>query len=77
MKRIKAAVASSAETVLDAHVHLTREVRFAMDALSTGEPRRVFLDVPLRAVVALDHKNFAPDAHTGRSLLDGIHGVGW
>ncbi|MGF7135303.1 hypothetical protein P3T40_006811 [Paraburkholderia sp. EB58] len=76
MQRIKAAVGASADPVPDLHVFHRREVR-AVNALCAGVQRRLFLDVPLRAIVALSHKNFAPDAHSWRALLDGVHGVGW
>ncbi|MCI0152215.1 hypothetical protein KNO81_41135 [Paraburkholderia sediminicola] len=76
MRRIRAAVATSADPVLDLHIFHRREV-WAVETLCTGTPHRLFLDVPLRAIVALDHKNFAPAAHSWRTLLDGVHGVGW
>lgn len=78
MQRIRAAVGASADPdpVLDLHVFHRREVH-AVDALCAGAQRRLFLDVPLRAIVAPDHKNFVPDAHAWRTLLDGVHGVGW
>jgi hypothetical protein len=77
MQRIKATVALSRNPILDLSVSLARDVSSAIDPLCIGETRRVFLDVPLDAIIALGHKNFAPAARTWRSLLEGLHGVGW
>ncbi|GAB6847576.1 hypothetical protein [Paraburkholderia kururiensis] len=75
--RIKSAVASSREPALDLEVALSRDIRAAIEALAEKAVQPIFLDVPLTAVVALGHKNFAPEARTWRVLLQGVHGVGW
>jgi hypothetical protein len=61
MQRIKTAVALSRNPVLDLDVSLARDVSSAIDPLCVDEPRRVFLDVPLDAIVALGHKKSAID----------------
>ncbi len=77
LRRIKAAVAGSHHPVLDLPVGVTRDVLLDIDGICIGEPRRQFLDVPLAAIVALDHKHFAQEAGSWRTLLDGLHGTGW
>lgn len=48
-----------------------------IEAMRRGEFRRLYLGVPVDAIVALDHRNFARGATTWRNLLAGIHGIGW
>ncbi|MBB5510642.1 hypothetical protein [Paraburkholderia atlantica] len=76
MKQIKTA-AQHAGAILDADVGLANRNVPITSALRQPGGRTMFLDVPLGAVVALGHRNFAPAATTWRSLLAGLNGKTW
>ncbi len=74
---IRAALPAAPAAIVDRPVAEKREIFAATEGLALRAFRTAYLDVPLVKLVALGHKNFAKDAKTWRSLLDGIHGVGW
>ncbi|SIT34852.1 conserved hypothetical protein [Paraburkholderia ribeironis] len=76
MKQIKTA-SQRAGALLDADVGLANLNVPVTSALRQPGGRTMFLDVPVRAVVALGHRNFARTATTWRSLLAGLHGKTW
>lgn len=77
LARIRAAVAQSACAVLDQPVWKRTELGPLLDLLTVeGPTQRVYLDVPIAAVVALTHRNFS-SAVTWRGMLQDLHGFGW
>lgn len=77
MRKIKLAAAGAGAT-LDLEVSATaRTVPITGALRQPGRRRTLFLDVPVRAIVSLGHKIFAPSAHTWRALLAGLHGKTW
>lgn len=63
--------------IVDRPVVRDSEICAATFGLRRTPCRTLYADVPLGAIVALFHKNFAPKAHTWRELLGGLHGRGW
>lgn len=57
-------------------IGLSRYAAFGREA-SAPASRTLYLDVPVRNIVGLFHRSFAPDARTWRELLAGLHGDGW
>lgn len=77
LARIRAAVAQSACAVLDQPVWKRTELGPLLDLLTVeGPTQRVYLDVPIAAVVALTHRNFS-SAVAWRGMLHDLHGFGW
>ena len=77
LARIRAAVSESSCTVLDQSVWKRTELGPVLDLLSTeGSTQRVYIDVPIAAVVGLTHRNFSK-AMTWRGMLQDLHGFGW
>ncbi|WP_407973281.1 hypothetical protein ACJ51O_36090 (plasmid) [Burkholderia pyrrocinia] len=74
---IRATLPAAPAAIVDRPVAEKREIFAATEGLALPAFRTAYLDVPLVKLVALGHKNFTKDAKTWRSLLDGIHGVGW
>ncbi|TFE37620.1 hypothetical protein E2553_40095 [Paraburkholderia dipogonis] len=77
MRRIKATVRQSSAAMLDLTVGVDNYSIPISSALRQPGSREYFMDVPLRAVIALGHKNFAKTAGTWRALLAGLHGTTW
>ncbi|MDO3615291.1 hypothetical protein Q3O97_05480 [Ralstonia pseudosolanacearum] len=77
LARIRAAVSPSTCPVLDQPVWKRTELGNVLDLLTTeGSTRRIYLDVPIAAVVGLTHRNFS-SALTWRGMLADLHGFGW
>ncbi|MCO5396796.1 hypothetical protein [Ralstonia soli] len=74
LARIRAAVSESECPVLDQAVWKRTELGPFLDLLTTTE--RVYVDVPIAAVVGLTHRNFSK-ALTWRGMLQDLHGFGW
>ncbi|MEB2558743.1 hypothetical protein [Burkholderia cenocepacia] len=84
---IRAALVDAPASLLDRPVALDRDLiastfglsRYAafMNKESASSARTLYLDVPVRNIVGLFHRSFAPDARTWRELLAGLHGDGW
>lgn len=74
---VRAALSAAPAVIVDRSVAHQREIFAATAGLALPHYRTAYLDVPLTKIFALGHKNFADEAKTWRSLLNGIHGVGW
>lgn len=74
---IRAALSAAPAAIIDRPVAVHRDIYAATVGLALPASRTAYLDVPLTSIVGLIHKHFAPNATTWRSLLKGIHGVGW
>ncbi|GAB7534273.1 hypothetical protein [Burkholderia sp. 3C] len=74
---IRNALSAAPAVIVDRPVAHQCEIFAATSGLALPLYRRAYLDVPLVKIFALSHKSFAEKAKTWRSLLDGIHGIGW
>ncbi|KVP28920.1 hypothetical protein [Burkholderia ubonensis] len=84
---IRAALDRASASLLDRPVALDRDLIASTFGLSryaafrnegsASASRTLYLDVPVRNIVGLFHRSFAPDARTWRELLAGLHGNGW
>ncbi|KVN19061.1 MULTISPECIES: hypothetical protein [unclassified Burkholderia] len=84
---IRAELARAPVPLIDRPVALSQELsastiglsRYAAFGREDSAPasRTLYLDVPVRNIVGLFHRSFAPDARTWRELLAGLHGDGW
>ena len=84
---IRAGLAHAPASLIDRPVALDRDLIASTFGLSRYAAFRkegsasasctLYLDVPVRSIVGLFHRSFAPDAHTWRELLGGLHGKGW
>ncbi|WP_248071665.1 hypothetical protein [Ralstonia pseudosolanacearum] len=76
LARIRAEVSQSTCPVLDQPVWKRTELGSVLDLLTTGPSQRVYLDVPIAAVVSLTHRNFSASL-TWRGMLQDLHGFDW
>ncbi|WP_420213444.1 hypothetical protein ACN8ZM_40235 (plasmid) [Burkholderia aenigmatica] len=84
---IRAALVDASTSLIDRPVELDRDLIASTFGLSwyaatrnegrAQATRTLYLDVPVRSIVGLFHRSFAPDARTWRELLAGLHGKGW
>ncbi|CAG9264495.1 conserved hypothetical protein [Burkholderia diffusa] len=76
---IRAALVHAPASLVDRPVELRRDLIASTFGLSryAASSRTLYLDVPVRSIVGIIHRNFAPDARTWRELLARLHGNGW
>ncbi|OXJ22509.1 hypothetical protein CFB82_40465 [Burkholderia sp. HI2714] len=84
---IRAGLVDAPASLIDRPVALDRDLiastfglsRYAAFRKEARAPayRTLYLDVPVRSIVGLFHRSFAPDARTWRELLADLHGNGW
>jgi hypothetical protein len=73
---VREKVAQSSCPLLDRAVWKRTDLGFAPEVLAIGPSRRLYLDIPVRAIVALTHRNFSKSMEW-RGMLQDLHGFGW